>query len=53
MVGIVVIFIRGITTQWITRILIKRGGHEATFARFDEMYAEGHLQGSKTEGGVL
>lgn len=53
MVGIVVIFIRGITTQWITKVLIKRGGHEATFARFDEMYAQGHLQGSKTEGGVL
>lgn len=52
-VGIVVIIIRGYSTQWITRILINRGGHQETFRRFDEMYAEGHIQGAKTEGGVL
>lgn len=53
MVGIVVIIIRGFATQWITRILIKRGGHEEMFKKFDDMYAAGHIQGAKTEGGVL
>lgn len=53
MVGIVVILIRGVATQWITRILINRGGHQETFAKFDEMYEAGHIQGAKTEGGVL
>jgi PTS system glucitol/sorbitol-specific IIC component len=53
MTGIVVIIIRGYSTQWITRILINRGGHQATFKRFDEMYEAGHIQGAKTEGGVL
>jgi len=52
-VGIIVILIRGLATQWITRILINRGGHQEAFARFDEMYAAGHIQGAKTEGGVL
>ena len=52
-VGIIVIIIRGYATQWITRILIARGGHTETFKRFDDMYAEGHIQGAKTEGGVL
>lgn len=52
-VGIVVILIRGLATQWITRILISRGGHTETFKRFDEMYEAGHIQGAKTEGGVL
>lgn len=52
-VGIIVIIIRGYLTQWITRILINRGGHQATFERFDEMYAAGQIQGAKTEGGVL
>lgn len=52
-VGILVIIIRGYLTQWITRILIARGGHTETFQRFDDMYDEGHIQGAKTEGGVL
>jgi PTS system glucitol/sorbitol-specific IIC component len=44
-VGIVVILIRGLVTEWITQLLIKRGGHEARFAEFDEAYAAGHIQG--------
>lgn len=53
LVGIVVILIRGMLTQWITRLLINRGGHQETFKRFDEMYESGQLQGAKSEGGVL
>ncbi|MFT4218364.1 MAG: PTS glucitol/sorbitol transporter subunit IIC [Micropruina sp.] len=45
LVGIVVILIRGITTQWITQLLIKRGGHQARFEEFDAAYASGHIQG--------
>ena len=45
LVGIVVILIRGIVTQWITQLLIKRGGHEERFAEFDVAYASGHFQG--------
>lgn len=45
LVGLVVILIRGIATQWMTGILIKRGGHEETFKRYDEAYAEGKIQG--------
>ncbi len=44
---------RGVATQWITRILINRGGHQEAFRKFDEMYEAGHIQGAKTEGGVL
>lgn len=44
-VGIIVIFIRGIATQWMTNILIKRGGHSDIFAQYDAEYAEGHIQG--------
>lgn len=51
--GIVVILIRGLATQWTTRVLIARGGHQEAFRRFDQLYAEGHMQGAKTEGGVL
>ncbi len=50
--GIVVILMRGIVTQWITTLLIKRGGHQETFARFDAAYASGHLHASKPEGGT-
>ncbi|MDO5676838.1 MAG: PTS glucitol/sorbitol transporter subunit IIC [Propionibacteriaceae bacterium] len=53
LVGIIVILIRGIFTQWLTRLLIARGGHRETFARFDRLYAEGHLQGSKAEQGAV
>lgn len=52
-VGIIVIILRGFATQWITRLLINRGGHQETFAKFDEMYEAGHIQGAKTAGGVL
>lgn len=44
-VGLVVIFIRGYATQWMTALLIKRGGHEETFRRYDEAYAAGQIQG--------
>lgn len=43
--GIIVILIRGLATQWMTNLLIKRGGHEATFKKYDEEYAAGHIQG--------
>ena len=43
--GIVVILIRGIVTEFITKLLIKRGGHEARFEEFDAAYAAGHIQG--------
>lgn len=48
LVGIVVILIRGIVTQWITQLLIKRGGHQATFDEFDAAYAAGQIQGAKS-----
>lgn len=44
-VGLVVIFIRGVATQWMTALLIKRGGHEQAFVRYDEAYAAGRIQG--------
>lgn len=44
-VGIVVILIRGVVTQWITQLLIARGGHSERFAEFDAAYAAGHIQG--------
>ncbi len=52
LVGLVVILIRGIVTQWITAFLIKRGGHTETFAEFDREYEAGHFQ-SATEGSTL
>lgn len=48
LVGIVVILIRGIVTQWITTLLIKRGGHQERFDEFDAAYAAGHIQGAKS-----
>lgn len=45
LVGLVVILIRGVATQWLTAILIKRGGHEETFRRYDEAYQAGRIQG--------
>lgn len=45
LVGLVVICIRGMVTQWITNILVKRGGHTETFKRYDVEYAAGHVQG--------
>lgn len=47
-VGIVVILIRGIVTQWITMLLIKRGGHQERFDEFDAAYASGQIQGAKS-----
>lgn len=44
-VGVIVILIRGIATQWMTALLIKRGGHEEAFRAYDEAYAAGDLQG--------
>lgn len=43
--GIIVILIRGLATQWMTELLIKRGGHTDTFKKYDEDYAAGHIQG--------
>lgn len=43
--GIVVILIRGVVTEWITGLLIKRGGQQERFAEFDAAYAAGHFQG--------
>lgn len=45
LVGIVVILIRGISTQWMTAFLIKRGGHTEVFKKYDAEYAAGHIQG--------
>lgn len=45
LVGLVVILMRGVATQWMTAVLIKRGGHEDTFKRYDEAYAAGRIQG--------
>ena len=44
-VGIVVILIRGVATEYVTKLLIKRGGHETRFAEFDAAYASGRFQG--------
>lgn len=44
-VGIIVILIRGLATQWMTELLIRRGNHAETFKKYDEEYAVGHLQG--------
>jgi len=41
LVGIVVIFIRGVVTEWITAILIRRTGREALFRQFDEEFHAG------------
>lgn len=45
LVGIVVILIRGVATQWITALMIRRGSHQETFAQFDADYAAGRIQG--------
>lgn len=44
--GLVVILIRGLVTQWITAVMIRRSPDRDTFAQFDADYAEGHIQGS-------
>ena len=45
LVGLIVILIRGIATQWMTNLLIKRGGHAAAFDKYDADYAAGRIQG--------
>jgi glucitol/sorbitol PTS system EIIC component len=45
LVGIVVILIRGIVTQWITEVMIRRSPDREKFDRFDEDYAAGTIQG--------
>lgn len=52
LVGVVVIMIRGVVTQFITQLLIRRGGHQETFKRFDDEYAAGNFQGGLS-GGVV
>lgn len=46
LVGIVVIFIRGLVTQWITALLIRRSPQRAVFEQYDADYKAGHLQGA-------
>lgn len=46
LVGIVVIFIRGVVTQWITALLIRRSPHRAVFEKYDADYKAGRLQGA-------
>src|SRR5699024_3674051 len=46
LVGIVVIFIRGVVTQWITALLIRRSPNRAVFEKYDADYKAGHLQGA-------
>lgn len=43
LVGIVVIFIRGISTEWVTRLLIRRQGLKEVFDEYDAQ----HLKASK------
>lgn len=50
--GIVVIFIRGITTEWITRILIRRQGLTAVFDEYDRAFAETNLKFAKKKSKV-
>ncbi|AXE39645.1 PTS glucitol/sorbitol transporter subunit IIC [Acidipropionibacterium virtanenii] len=50
LVGLIVILMRGLVTQWITTFLIKRGGHTETFKKYDADYAAGRLESA--EGAV-
>ncbi|WP_211220390.1 PTS glucitol/sorbitol transporter subunit IIC [Acidipropionibacterium thoenii] len=50
LVGLIVILMRGLVTQGFTNFLIKRGGHEAVFQKFDEDYAQGQME--RTEEAV-
>ncbi|MCI9889802.1 PTS glucitol/sorbitol transporter subunit IIC [Micrococcales bacterium 31B] len=43
LVGIIVILIRGIVTEWITKLIIRRSGYNEVFAKYDEEYASGRL----------
>lgn len=44
-VGIIVILIRGVVTQWITALLIRRSPDRAAFEKYDADYKAGHFQG--------
>src|SRR5699024_9569674 len=43
--GVVVILIRGLVTQWITAVMIRRSPDRARFEQFDADYAAGSFQG--------
>lgn len=45
LVGLVVILIRGMVTQWITSVMIGRSGDREKFVQFDADYAGGRIQG--------
>ena len=47
LVGIVVIFIRGVCTELVTGYLIRREGKTELFDRFDAEYAEAAAGGAK------
>lgn len=55
--GIIVIFIRGVVTEWITRLLIRRQGLTAVFDEYDRAFAEANARfnkkvGATTLGGI-
>lgn len=47
LVGIIVIFLRGITTEWITRIMIRRTGQSATFDEYEKSFREAAVRHHK------
>jgi PTS system glucitol/sorbitol-specific IIC component len=56
LVGIVVIFLRGVTTEWITKIMIRRTGQDDVFDEYDRAFKEAgthrHNAGKAVAGGV-
>src|SRR5699024_11676544 len=44
-VGLVVILIRGIATQWMTAFLLRRGGHSEGVEQYDADYAARQIHG--------
>lgn len=52
LVGIVVIFIRGITTEAITRILIRRQGLTSVFDEYDRAFAEANSRFAKKKKNI-
>jgi PTS system glucitol/sorbitol-specific IIC component len=50
LLGIVVIFIRGVVTERITQILIRRMGKEEEFKKFDEEFTVGGTSGAPAFG---
>jgi PTS system glucitol/sorbitol-specific IIC component len=51
LVGIVVIFIRGVVTEWITNMLIRRTGRTEVFRQFDEEFHAGTRGGDALAAG--